>query len=200
MSTICESSYLSNVLEPKRLRKVIKNLVKVIKEKVGVDNFDAIAYRGMSGAGVATAVGFLLGKPLIMVRKNGENSHSSMKIEGAIYSERIIVVDDCIATGSTLMRTVREIYTNISRNRMPLKVVAVVLYNDSCRGYRILTEEPIYGNKFKLIFPYADRNEAFNHDTLKTMDEMKVYNFNVFKDGNKLKVATGTNLDIEDLV
>lgn len=97
MSTECISNYLQPILETNSLNKVVKNLSKIIKRKVGVDNFDAIAYRGMSGAGVATTLGYILKKPLIMVRKNTTDCHSSSRVEGVFKSKRVLVVDDCIS-------------------------------------------------------------------------------------------------------
>jgi orotate phosphoribosyltransferase len=111
-----------------------------LREKVGLDNFDAIVYSGMSGAGVATAVAVAVGKSLLMVRKVGVDCHSGLIVEGATRAERVVIIDDCIASGATLVRVVRAIEDSRanfneyewSLVKVPkLKVVAVVLYNDS---------------------------------------------------------------------
>lgn len=140
MKQYCFSQYLLPTLDVESLQKVVKLVVRVLREKVGLDNFDAIVYSGMSGAGVATAVAVAVGKSLLMVRKVGVDCHSGLIVEGATRAERVVIIDDCIASGATLVRVVRAIEDSRanfneyewSLVKVPkLKVVAVVLYNDS---------------------------------------------------------------------
>lgn len=198
----CNSAYLESILDEERLQRVVKKLVKVIKERVGVDNFDAIVYRGMSGAGVATTLGYLLRKPLVMVRKKGVESHSGRMVEGAVNPNRVLVVDDCIATGCTLMETVKTV-KNCRRGDAvgEFKVVAVLLYNDCRTAYHILPGEEMFGERFKAIFTYHIRNDEDNRSALEAMVDMKIYGFAITcqesKGVLKYKFEKGNNLNID---
>lgn len=197
----CRSAYLGSILDEERLQRVVKNLVKVIKKKIGVDNFDAIVYRGMSGAGVGTTLGYLLRKPLVMVRKKEVESHSGHIVEGAMNVSRILVVDDCISTGSTLMETVKAVTSIEVWKCDPIKVVAVLLYNDCSEAYHILTGEERFEDRFRTIFTERIRFDKQNRSALDAMSDMKVYGFSIthcVEDGvSKYKLVKGNNLNID---
>ncbi len=205
MSTICRSDYLGDILQPHCLKKVIKLLSKVIKHKIGVDNFDAFAYRGMSGAGVATTLGYLFNKPLVLIRKN-EKSHSNRNVEGAIAAKRVVIVDDCIATGETLIKMVDSMLMARKKECCDqfLSVVAVVLYNDQRRNYHILPGEETLADQFRCIFYSNIRSDENYTNALMVMKECKVYSFQIYhevKDTGKVVfgITTGTNLELDDL-
>lgn len=64
---------------------------------------DAIVFCGVSGALVAPTVAHLTGKSIIVVRKESELCHSSMKIESSnTRCSKYVIVDDFIATGTTV--------------------------------------------------------------------------------------------------
>jgi hypoxanthine phosphoribosyltransferase len=195
MSTECNSAYLHSILDAVRLKKVVKYLSKIIKKKVGVDNFDAIAYRGMSGAGVATTLGYLFGKPLVMVRKKDVVSHTSNRVEGVFKVKRMLIVDDCISTGETLVTMVRDIVNcrKIVLHDDPMEVVAVLLYNDCSLNYQTL------GRQFYGIISSSLASKDENQEALKMMMNMKVYNFSLEKNGNRYKTLVGSNLEVDDL-
>jgi adenine/guanine phosphoribosyltransferase-like PRPP-binding protein len=74
--------------------------------------FDAIAFRGMSGALIAPSVAAILDKPLIMVRKSTNNTHSWRKVEGfmpSIGMHQYVIIDDFIASGNTIKDIIRDI-------------------------------------------------------------------------------------------
>ncbi len=184
----CQSDYLTTILVPKALNKVINTLKRLIVERVGLDNFDAIAYRGMSGAGVATALGFLLNKPLIMVRKpNQESAHTTAKAEGVLSAERIIIVDDLIATGNTILKMVKTIGEEGVRDR--LKVVAIFLYNDSDKYYEIDFQAITNRQKFANIFAYNIVDDPQYKEALVAVESAKVYGFKVNYDHETGKVS-----------
>jgi adenine/guanine phosphoribosyltransferase-like PRPP-binding protein len=95
------------------------------------DRFDAIAFRGMSGAMVAPAVAIKLGKPFILVRKRGDGSHSEHQVEGAVGCSRYIIVDDLIASGET----VRAIQDDVSRHSKAT-CVGIALWFNQCVYWR----------------------------------------------------------------
>lgn len=203
MSTKCYSTYLHSILDPYRLRKVMATLYSVIKNKVGVDSFDAFAYRGMSGAGVATALAVYFRKPLIMVRKRGikgTDSHSQHLVEGAKDAERVVVIDDCIATGETLKEIVSNIIENGTRSAAELQVVAVVLFNDSMSNYNLLTGEETVSEQFKIIFSESIRRDQKNHKVFLAMKNTKFYSFSTRRlSDTRYTVDTGSNLELDDL-
>ena len=94
-----ESPYLTEVLGTKLTTFVTMTTKRIIKSKV---KFDAIAFRGMSGAIIACPVASIFKKPLIIVRKSIKNCHSSRQVEGFIDAKKYIIVDDFIETGKTI--------------------------------------------------------------------------------------------------
>ena len=116
---IVQSAYLKCVFNKTRFQRLIKNLIKKIKEVKKHQPFDAIAFSGVSGAAVAFVLQWELGIPLICVRKG--KSHSIDKVEGFVECKRYIIVDDFIESGKTIDKIVSSI-----RN---VKCVGIVLYN-----------------------------------------------------------------------
>ena len=68
-----------------------------------VKKFDCIVCSGMSGVIVAIPVGLRLRKPVVIVRKKSDNSHSSTPhINGAaLKGKRALFLDDFVASGAT---------------------------------------------------------------------------------------------------
>jgi len=102
-----ESLYLSEVLAPQPLRKTI-NRIKRLIQKNNLE-FDAIAFSGMSGSLVASALSLEIDKPLILVRsKLIENCHGD-PVEGFTEAGSVIIVDDFIETGETIENILTEL-------------------------------------------------------------------------------------------
>lgn len=122
----CQSSYLHDCLDAELSRKTIDWLVRAIKRS-GIE-YDAIAFRGMSGALVVPIVAHKLKKKMIMVRK--EPSHAGRScIEGYVQSKRYIVVDDFVASGSTVNEIIQKItWPNEECDRSEAECVGVFLY------------------------------------------------------------------------
>ena len=128
MSYFGHSGYLEQIFIPKKLASTSKRVAKKLLKLQKTLQFDAIAFRGNSGAGIAYPVSMLTGIPLICVRK-GEKSHGQ-KVEAAQRSiYRYVVLDDFISDGGTLesiIKTIRLVTDNETR------CVGVALY-DSVR-------------------------------------------------------------------
>jgi hypothetical protein len=75
------------------------------------DEFDVIAFRGMSGAYIAPAVADALDKELLCIRKTSEQSHGS-PVEGTTSDTRYIIIDDFVSTGETVAQIVEAIRAN----------------------------------------------------------------------------------------
>lgn len=120
------SSYLDMVFDSPR--KLIRHLAKVItKSKL---EFDTIAFRGMSGALVAPTLAYVLNKHLLVVRKDGETTHSCHRVEGNANARKVLIVDDFISSGSTVQSIIDGINKNLPRpdNAPPVEFVGIVGY------------------------------------------------------------------------
>lgn len=88
--------------------------------------FDAIAFTGSSGAALAYPISYLLGVPLICVRKSIRDNHSGLKLEGAVSAPKYIIIDDFIESG----RTIDKINKAIKLENKKSNCVGIYLYND----------------------------------------------------------------------
>lgn len=98
------SSYLDRFLDTMQLCEIIKLAVKKLHGK----QFEAFAFRGMSGALLAPPLALKMKKTLIMVRKPGQ-CHTDRTVEGDAAAERYIIVDDFVSTGETIRTIVEEV-------------------------------------------------------------------------------------------
>jgi adenine/guanine phosphoribosyltransferase-like PRPP-binding protein len=114
MSTEIQSGgYLRTAIEGDNLSHIIKNVTA--EAKTLYRGFDAIAFRGISGALVAPAVAANLKKNLIIVRKSTTDTVSDYLVEGHRRKQRYIIIDDMISSGDTI----RAIKRNIKRSLNP---------------------------------------------------------------------------------
>lgn len=118
-----ETAYL-DALSAKNLQSYIARMVDLLFTHS--HEFDAIAFRGVSGALIAPSVAATLGKELLLVRKPNERAHTYSKVEGVKgEAQRYIILDDFISAGSTvnsILEAVREFDSGH-------KCVAIALYN-----------------------------------------------------------------------
>lgn len=121
----CKSDYLHNVLDVTRLPKTIDAIVETIR-KSRID-FDAIAFRGMSGALIAPSIAVKLHKALIMVRKEKEFSHSPYTVEGyhSSYPFKYIIIDDLICSGETIRTIIDKLTKSPSHHFGKCKAVFI---------------------------------------------------------------------------
>lgn|SRR5574337_429355 len=117
-----QTEYLSKVYSKQFVElvpKVAKTL-RAIKRKL---KFDAIAFRGSSGAALAFPMSYLLKIPLIHVRK-GASHYTGGPIEGTISSQKYLIIDDFIDRGNTVRTIIKTI-----KKEMNAKPVAICLYS-----------------------------------------------------------------------
>lgn len=115
--------------------KDIKNLsdhvnTAVRKLSAHLHEFDSIAVRGTSGMLVGSPVAMMLGKPLVVVRKESEHSHSSLLVEsiGSI-GNRVLFLDDFVSMGDTR----NEVRKHVEKKGA--KLVAQYLYQTEAQDY-----------------------------------------------------------------
>ena len=89
---------------------VMRELVPYAVEILKTFDFDALAFRGVSGAIIAPVLALELRKSIIVVRKTAEKSHLwGRTVQGDNNARRYIIVDDFIDSGATVQTIVKEI-------------------------------------------------------------------------------------------
>lgn len=101
---IC-ASHIDFAINTRWLQYSIDGAVEVLKHY----EFDAIAFRGMSGALIAPSIALRLNKSMILVRKGDDTSHSGMQAEGDITARTYVIVDDFQSTGNTAKEIVKGV-------------------------------------------------------------------------------------------
>ncbi len=95
---------------PTLFRNVCNVLAYLATERVGLENFDKVAGIPTTGLIYATAVAVKLNKPLIYVRKQAKKHGMGKLVEGVLSEgERVLIVDDVVTTGSSILRAVQAI-------------------------------------------------------------------------------------------
>lgn len=92
--------YLAHDERSERIRAALK-CIKSWQSAGGGNFFEAIAYRGQSGAITASIIAHKLRKPLILIRKEGDKGHSYYTFEGPITIKNYLIVDDFMSSGET---------------------------------------------------------------------------------------------------
>lgn len=103
-NTFKAAQHMEGLLDPKVRGKLIAGTLKIIRyrEKKHNEAFDAIAYRGASGAITASIIAHHLRKPLILVRKPEDTKgHSPYQVEGPRTVKMYLIVDDFMSSGAT---------------------------------------------------------------------------------------------------
>jgi orotate phosphoribosyltransferase len=106
------SGYLYNVFSDiTRIKQKTVTKLRAIEKHYPQFRFEAIAFRGMSGALIAPMVAEAMNKQLILVRK-GESSHSDHEVEGyrIALDTHYIILDDLISSGETVKVIVEKIH------------------------------------------------------------------------------------------
>lgn len=144
---------------PNAFDLAVKAYIHIIKNRVGLSNFDAICGVPTSGLTFASAVAYDIGKPLIYVREHKKGYGTSKKIEGVLKpGYRILVLDDLITTGTALVKTIDTI-----RNESGVVNDAIVLIDRLEGG-----EDNLSNKKVRL-------NSVTNIEELtKTLHEMDI--------------------------
>ncbi len=110
--------YIENNIE--EINKVIKGFQTIKKFKGKRIN---LLCQGSSGAIVATMFALQIPNSVILhIKKDGEDSHSSNGFPSDVFKDTInVIVDDFIATGSTVNR----IYSKVKHNDITIHALCV---------------------------------------------------------------------------
>ncbi len=92
---------------PGAYRYVIDCYMELIRDDVGLSNFDAIAGIPTAGLAFSSPVALQLGKPMIYVRKDEKDYGRKKRIEGSIKPGwKVLVMDDLITTGKSTLSAI----------------------------------------------------------------------------------------------
>jgi adenine/guanine phosphoribosyltransferase-like PRPP-binding protein len=97
-----------NFINPRRLKKHIALAVKYLKQYH--NQYDTLAFAGISGAVIGPVVAMKLKKECILVRKDGDKRNSSYEVSGYDDCGRYIIIDDFICSGYTAKMIQRKIH------------------------------------------------------------------------------------------
>jgi adenine/guanine phosphoribosyltransferase-like PRPP-binding protein len=112
---IVVSSYASDLFDRNCLKNRIKEAKALIKKNIKKTGIQptGIVSTGISGNTFASILAYELDLDLVIVRKAGESSHASKRVEGLCIGDnvenRLIIVDDFIDTGDTIKRIILEV-------------------------------------------------------------------------------------------
>jgi orotate phosphoribosyltransferase len=89
---------------------MIKNLQKLIIEKIGLDNFDSLVSIPTGGLIIGSALAIETVKPLIYVRNKPKDHGTTKSLEGKILSGmRVMMIDDVATTGTSILNGIKEL-------------------------------------------------------------------------------------------
>ena len=95
---------------PHQFRKMIKNLQKLIIEKIGLDNFDSLVSIPTGGLIIGSALAIETVKPLIYVRNKPKDHGTTKSLEGKILSGmQVVMIDDVATTGTSILNGIKEL-------------------------------------------------------------------------------------------
>jgi len=138
-----QSEYLLEVFDPLKFPKVLRR----VRMKLRHTKYDAIAFRGMSGAAVAFPLAAMANKGLICVRKE-DSSHSPYLVEGLVGNDikRYVIVDDFINSGNTLRNIKQSINEEYSDKTLVPECVAIVFYKEYNPDYAKYKAKEIFSD------------------------------------------------------
>ena len=127
--------------DPKDYGKLVETVVARVLELQKSLKFQAIAFRGTSGAAMAYPVSAATGIPLICIRKDG--SHHGGPVEGSalIDVKKYLIIDDFISGGTTMDKIIDVLKTACGKK--VLKCVGILLYGDDHNRFNNWKKVPI---------------------------------------------------------
>jgi len=113
---------MNDLINPQQYQEAVRRTLTYLHTRR--HDFDAIAFRGLSGSLIAPVVAYQLQKKMMAVRKE-RSPHTTYKIEASHKaSERILILDDFISSGATI----REIISVVKSECPACKIVGIHLW------------------------------------------------------------------------
>lgn len=120
------SQYSKQSFDLEQFPRLITALSDRVKKVQPVSKFEAIAFRGSSGAALAWPLMLLNDVPLIHSRKPG--SHCADPIEGAVKASRYAIVDDFYESGDTLIEIIDSIRSYQTANNVSWSAILTDIF------------------------------------------------------------------------
>lgn len=123
---LIHSDYLEYAFKREKIDKFLRNASNLAKQY----DFQAFAFRGMSGSLIAPLLAYKMRKSLLAVRKPKHcdapesQSHSFLHVEGDEAASRYIIIDDFTSSGAT----VRAILEGISEFAPEAKCLGCIYF------------------------------------------------------------------------
>jgi hypothetical protein len=146
-----KSGYMNRAHNPKEIAEVARLLLKHHPEKL---RFDTLVGTGLSGAIVIPPLARSLRKKFLLIRKDGDSSHSSYPAEG-VLGRRWLFVDDFVSSGSTFRKVIAGVNTcvhDIGRYRYPgftSELVGAFQYSDGFDSNASLYSAKVVGKDYE---------------------------------------------------
>lgn len=172
---ISSPGHTGDIFDPKTFTELAKQVAERVREiRQKNPEAEALAASGHSGVMLMGAVSFITGLPMIAVRKNPDTIQDVRMANGWMGAKGYIILDDLIATGSTVDRIVSEIeeefqrckrtYDAYKKLKQAPKPVAIVLYVDNVAR---LTNV-VFRGKMLSVPTYGARGSIFNNEVMGT--------------------------------
>ncbi len=107
-----------------------RRVVIELASRIPLDNIDVIAGVETAGIPLATYLSCITGKPLVYVRKEKKQHGTKSAVEGDVNGKRVVVVDDVVTTGASLLRAIQNVR---EEGGIPVYAVVVVDRNQGAR-------------------------------------------------------------------
>ena len=162
----CNCRGLISTIEPRR--DIVEGLSESIKK-----NFpDVGCIAGMATAGIpwASFVGFTLDLPVIYVRKMIKNHGVSKRIEGTVDNKNIVIVDDLVASGKSIVDAIDVIYNETTAEVIGIQ--SIVNW-----GFKSMFDDLSQYRVHSLVSYEQIIESARKHNMIKNADVYNLTNF-----------------------
>jgi len=91
--------------DPRIFEKVARGMVNIVKEEIGVENFNSILGIPLAGIPYASYISLKTGKPMLLLKED-----KAKALEGLFkMGDKILLVDDFISTGRQMLRAMDKV-------------------------------------------------------------------------------------------
>jgi adenine/guanine phosphoribosyltransferase-like PRPP-binding protein len=131
-----QSIYLRPVFEKDFFQRTVDSALKAAESLVKNYQIDSVAFSGTSGAAMAFILSYKLGLHLMCVRKKTDTSHfheyyrKRFHVEGNLDSQRYLIVDDFMDTGTTIENIIDAV-----KSEAPQALCMSILFYARSTGY-----------------------------------------------------------------
>lgn len=124
------SDYLQDIFNQNTREEIIHNIFKKIRYLQTKANIDCIVVKGISGIAIGMIIAHKIKLPIVIIRKEKDDTHSKYKIEG-IIKQNYIIIDDQAVSGNTIKSIIIKIKQYYSKKKNNPQCVGIFLYH-SC--------------------------------------------------------------------